>query len=69
MARPTRGQVEEIIPEASVREAFMRRPDIAPLPEGEREARWRAHREKVRGFLDFLTRAEPRHGHGREAGS
>jgi hypothetical protein len=51
-------QLEEILPTDDVREAFMRREDIAGLPDEERERLWAEHLEKLKPFLRFLTRTE-----------
>lgn len=51
-------QIEELIPTDSVREAFMRREDIQPLPADEREQRWAEHQEKLKPFMEFLTKVD-----------
>lgn len=50
----TLNRLQELLPEEAIRDAFMKRPDIAPLPAEEREARWLAHREHAKKFLEIL---------------
>lgn len=49
---------KRLIPNRSIRDAFMERPDISVLPEPEREQRWQAHQKHVDHFRTFLSRCD-----------
>ena len=63
--RLTVNQQKELIPDDSVKAAFMNRADIAALPEEERKTRWadcQKSLDKFRGFLstrDSITARAP----------
>jgi hypothetical protein len=46
---------KELIPDESIKMAFLRRPDIARLKTGEQESRWAKHLAKVNKFREFLA--------------
>lgn len=48
-------ELESAIPDDEVKTAFMRREDIANLPEDEREYRWANHLTRLRKFMADLS--------------